>query len=363
MSISKKTAQSLKCIYCLLIAFFTTPSLTFSQNTFSFEKPLISKWQNNLQSMSLANFGDKVVMALPNGVIANIDPYDGHIIWKVNLGGDIVMQPLPDKTLFFINTANITQQETKNYHLQAIDINTGVTKWRISLSKPILKTYIEESSQFLLIILDDLTLIRLNRYTGEIIRTFGIPSSHNEVNYLDENFIVATSNETLSAINVEDSKVLWRLNLTNNTVIGIVKAGNSLIFATTGGYVYSLDKMSGRTKWKRKITNNITSVLKTDYGILITNAENKMYFCTLQGKTKWKKLIDGKFSNNVLIHNSSILLFPVGNNTGFVLSLKNGKLLNRIRLEELNFVIAPPVAAEKTLLIQTQKGLLAFGNN
>jgi hypothetical protein len=346
---------------CFSISSPNTSVAIYNQENFSIEKPLISKWENKVEVLSLSNSDDKILIVHHGGILASIAEQDGHIIWQVNIGGDVIMPPLIDKSFCFVHTVNPNQQTNKTYHLQAIDINTGITKWRIQLPKQISKAF--NSTPYLFVLLNDQTLLKLNKLSGESIRAFDFSKINGQTNYFDDKLIVTTSKKTLFTTNSEDNRVLWHFSLTNEIVSEIVSANNSFVFATKEGYFYSLDKTSGKLIWKKKIAKNAISIIPTENGLLITNTENNMYFCTFQGKIKWKRLLDGKFSNNLLIQHSSVLLFPVGSNSGFVLSLKNGKPLNRIRIEDLNFVIAPPVATSKILIIQTQRGLIAYSNN
>lgn len=333
------------------------------QDSISIERPLIPKWENNLQALSLASINNKAVILLPDGILASITSNDGQLKWRTAVGGKIVMPPIPDQTLFYVHTSSPNQQPDKMYQLLAVDINTGIIKWRITLPAPISKTYLKNPNPNIYVLLNNQTLLKLNKFSGETACIYDFPKTDSQVIYFDENMIAMTSKESIITKNIENNNILWQFNLANKPVSGIISTDALFIVATKDGYFHALNKTTGKLIWKKKITKNTVSLIPTENGLLITNTENNMYFCTLQGKIKWKKLLDGKFSDNLLIQHSSVLLFPVSSNSGIVLSLKNGKLLNRIRIEELNFVIAPPVVIDEVLLLQTQKGILAFSNN
>lgn len=349
------------------IFFLVLIFLSFCQSakaeSLSMEKPLVIKWKNNSFSLLLLTKDEKLLTFQQGGGIISMSLSDGQILWRNNFGGDIFNNYFTNKSTLIAKTVTPTTTKETVHSVIAINTDTGTTKWRTIFSTPVLQMYHKENEPIILLT-ENYSLSTLNPDTGEITKSISLDSTNKrEIHIIGSNTLLNQTPEAISLYNFIKGSTIWKATLPYKPTKHLTYINNTFFIGLEDGYIQGYDIANGKLYWSSKLSNSIQSIVPVNNGILVSTSDNYIYFLNLKGKTKWKKLLDGKFSNNFLVQDSFFLIFPVGSNTGIVLNLKNGNINNRIFLDESDTVAAPPVSSGKFLYVQTQKSLIAYSNN
>lgn len=345
-----------------LILLLLQTSLIAHAETLSLDKPLVIRWMSDTQNTYVFSSNEKVFSLDESGNMVLISQTDGKIIWRVNQGANATARPVIDNGTIFIFT-NITNNPSAKTTVRAINTDTGTTIWKLDLPDAVSDTYTSKENANLLCLLNNSSLIKISKKTGEVTNPYTLPENISGVKIINENLVIFFKNQILNAYHPASQKTAWaaepRLEFSDITPI---IQHDTLFIVTKNDQIAAINLTTGKTVWRKKVAKNIQYTFFANNSLMIATTENYLLSLSPQGKYRWKKLLDGRPSDNFLIFRDALLMFTVGSNNGIILNISKGKTLNRIPLEESEYVVAPPVATENFLFLQTQRGLKAYSN-
>lgn len=355
---------SIQSVFLLSILFtLTFQQISFARSeTLSLDKPLVIRWKSYNQNFSLFTKDEKVFSIEENGNLALISQTDGKIIWRHNPGVELSTKPIFDGAVIFTLSTVSNDSTSTVTTIRAISTETGTTLWKSDLTDAVTDIYSNAEIPYLLLLLKNSSLITINKKTGETVTSTSIPENSSKTKIINENLIIYFRDKTLMAYQPSSKQTIWRSDFQADVSIAPIIQNSTLFLVTKSDHVTAINLLTGKTLWNKKVAKNIQSVFSANNSLLVATTENYIHSLSPQGKHRWKKLLDGRPSDNFLVFRDSLLMFTVGSNYGTILDIKKGKPLNRIPLGEEEYVIAPPVATSKYLLIQTKKGLTAYSN-
>jgi len=105
----------------------------------------------------------------------------------------------------------------------------------------------------------------------------------------DNGFVYAASaNGEIAKLNVVDGKQSWRINTGEQLSGGVGLGSNLLLLGTSKGYVLAYD-LSGKLLWKSKVSSQVLSAPKSDYGVVVVRCGDSRIFGlnAVDGSRKW----------------------------------------------------------------------------
>jgi outer membrane protein assembly factor BamB len=138
-----------------------------------------------------------------------------------------------------------------------------------------------------------------------------------------------------------------------------------MIYAgTADGFVYAIDRMTGRLRWRVRTGAAIQAVLAGENWVLATSLDNFVYCLSPRNGTKvWRRQLAGRATAPPLVVNNHVLLAPLVGDECVVLSLEDGKKVNSIYVGEDKNTEAAPLLTKDAILLTTTEGLMALTNN
>lgn len=340
---------------------FITPIQGMSNNLF-LEKPLLFIWRTNIFAHSLVAKDKKIVVSEIDGNISVLSAVDGKTLWKVNYGGKLTIPPvINNSSIIYPTSFSTTSSDFTS--IRSLSLETGTTNWKKDLPYTLESFYANEDQPFIYCILTNSTFVTLNKTNGEIIDTVIIPTKQNDkIFFINEKLLCIVNPDSIAIFSVQSKTILWKSNFLTKLNTEALLLKDYIILATNNNFIFAVNSMTGKLAWKKKVSTKPQSLYLANNGFFVTNTENYIFFLNAEGKLKWKKLIEGRFNGYYLTINTSILLFPQSNDTGIILDLAKGNILNRLQINNTDYVQIPPVATDKFLIIQTQNGLEAYSN-
>lgn len=295
-----------------------------TKGTFSF----IKKYNKSaLLSGGISANNHFIFIGSEDGKVYGINSHDGKIIWKTQVLGESLSNPVLYKNNIFIHTGNA--------FLQCLNAQNGIIKWSLNLS-----------------VLDDLSI----RGESSPAIAFG-------------NVIIGDDNGRISSINIKTGKIVWQKSIANfnhgsdeiNYIHDIdttpVIINNKIYAISYNGNLAILDFKSGNILWQYNI-GSLKNIIVINKHIYAVDQNNKI-LCVdiINKKIIWnqKSFSHLQLTAPVLYDNYLIL----GDNQGYLywINIHNGKCINQKKIDDSGFQ-AEFLVAQHKLFIQSKSGMI-----
>jgi len=351
---------------------------------FDLSNPLKICWKlENEESIDYSDASDNqddLFVFSSGGKINSLTPESGEKRWETNLGGDVVSTPYIDgENVYIVSKPNQNRDEVANENegniiIRSLSISSGITVWQTSLKTKLnpeqVTLYIFEST--LLIADSNGNCHSINKNDGNFnwLKILDVKLSAPPYFYADK-AIFGTFGKQLIILTLGEGKIYEKIDLRAiPTAISYNIKNETLIVGDQKGVVslikidFEISKKEKEKKninWKFRLGAEVSNISFTPRGLLITSLDNFVYLIsTEKGKLIWKKRLAGRISEKLLILDNYALLTTIADPTISVIELSTGRLINKIILENENFVTASPIKAQNNIIVTTSKGLYAF---
>lgn len=333
------------------------------------DRPLTLRWtypSSAISTVAPLKDADSVYLPLFGGEIVSLRAEDGQLLWRTDVGGDVLLTPTADAESLYIasevQNADGVPQEPAAY-LRSISRSSGVILWFNALPRRVENTCGTHASSMLVATLGDV-VIGVDKKTGAVrwsshlaSRIAAPPICSNGLLYLP------FSESELLILKAEDGQPLRRYR-TQGRFAAFSLGGDGVIYwATAEGGVSALVVIESSLTpiWRKRVSAEIQSMNQTPDGLLVVSRDNSVTYLKRQnGRRLWKRHLPDRLAVPPVVHEGYGLFAPLGDDTCIVLSLRDGRQVNTIHLGANNSVVASPVTVDDYLLVPTKLGLLAF---
>ncbi|WP_406663965.1 outer membrane protein assembly factor BamB [Gallaecimonas sp. GXIMD1310] len=271
-----------------------------------------------------AGFG-KIYIGSENGVVYAFDAKSGELSWQVDVPGEAMAPPVADQGVVLINTTS--------GKLVALDADTGKQKWVYDQNVP------------------KLTL-----------RGVSAPATTNGA------ALVGTPDGKLAAVIMDNGLPAWEQNVSpgkGDNVLELLRdvdgtpvvVGPVVYAVAYNGELVAIDLRSGRPLWKRDYSSYRAMAI-SGFDLVVTDAQGYLYKVDRRnGLEKWSQtMLHYRRVTAPAIVDDKVV---VGDFEGYLhwFDLASGKLLGRDQIDSDGFY-ARPVVVNGNLLVQSRDGEL-----
>ena len=265
------------------------------------------------------------------GQLYALDPYNGNILWKKDLGIPIRSAPIANNSAVFV--LNIDNQ------VQSFDIQSGDLIWDYD--------WFSDSAGFI-----QSSSMAINK------NTIIVPYRSGEI------FVFNTSNgRRIWADSINRKNIKNSLSQIKDIVASPVISNEYVVTVGSNGRVIANNIENGFRIWELAISSSLTPLLIGDYIFLLGN-DNKLFAITLnKGEIVWMKDLgqEYEFKKNeafvsMLMINNKIHFFS-SNGSHLVVSPENGKISN-IENNKFRDMSIPPIVVNNNLYVISDNGEL-----
>jgi outer membrane protein assembly factor BamB len=370
----KFTYKLCKVICLLTIAQFLSSSANTSnqggqerETRIALSQPLTVRWiypSDITTNLTPTAAGGHIYLPLASGLLISLNAYDGQLIWKTDIGGELSSSPVADERGVYVASetgGGLRLPSRANGALRALGREGGITLWMRTLPMPIQGSLITSES-ILYGGSSDGKVYAVKKQTGEIVWVIqhSAPFASQPVIFGSQLYI-GGDDGSLFSLDQFTGKINWRYR-TRGAIHGkAVVADGIVYFGSTDGYVYALRETNGSLRWRRRTGASVQTVAYTQSGLLAVSLDNFVYCLSYRnGDRLWKHQLAGRIAAEPLTATDGALFTPLSSSIGVVLDLRDGKQINSLPIREDNSITAAPVVAGKMLLITTRHGLIAF---
>jgi outer membrane protein assembly factor BamB len=337
------------------------------QTPIALSQPLTVKWlypSDITTNLTPTADGGHIYLPLASGLLISLNAYDGQLIWKTDIGGELSSSPAADERGVYVASeigGGLRLPSRANGALRALGREGGITLWMRTLPMPIQGSLIT-SDNILYGGSSDGKVYAVKKQTGEIawVMQHSAPFASQPVIF-GSRLYIGSDDGSLFSLDQFTGKINWRYR-TRGAIHGKAVVVDGIVyFGSTDGYVYALRETNGSLRWRRRTGASVQTVAFAQSGLLAVSLDNFVYYLSYRnGDRLWKHQLAGRIAAEPLTANDGALFTPLSSSIGVVLDLRDGKQINNLPIGEDNSITAAPVVAGKMLLITTRHGLIAF---
>jgi outer membrane protein assembly factor BamB len=339
-------------------AIASTPELVLSQ-------PLTLRWvygADKTTNFTPATDGKSVYLPLADGTLVALNAVDGKLLWKSEAGGNFSAAPVADEhTLYVATEYPGAENNAVRGTLRALSKDTGITLWMRTLQAP-LRGSLAAGASAVFAGAANGGVYAFDKLTGRTLWTNTYGDEFDAQPMLDgDRLYIGSVGGWLRALNQSTGVVLWHVR-THGAIRGpIALRDGVLFFGSNDGNVYAVRDGRGNILWKRRTGASVQAVAIVEDGVLASSLDNFAYLLSLRhGSVRWRQLLPGRIPARPVTALDGALFTPLSTDSAIVLSLKDGKPVNRLQIGEENSSSAAPVVVQETVFLTTAKGLMAF---
>ena len=352
-------------IACVLLAlswavpaFPSTPELVLSQ-------PLTLRWvygKDKTTNFTPATDAKTIYLPLADGTLVALNASDGKLQWKTDAGGTFSASPAADETTLYVATEYPTGDgSAARGTLRALSKDTGITLWMRTLQAP-LRGRLAAGPSAVFAGAANGVVNAFDKRTGMTIWANSYGDGFDSQPMLDgDRLYIGSVGGWLRALNQSNGEVLWFVR-TRGAIRGPIAVRDGvLFFGSDDGHVYAVRADRGQMVWKRRTGASVQAVAVVEDGVLASSFDNFAYLLSLRhGSVRWRQLLPGRVPARPVTAADGALFTPLSTDSAIVLSLKDGKPVNRLQIGQENSSSAAPVVVQEIVFVTTAQGLMAF---
>lgn len=312
---------------------------------------------------------EDLLIAYKSGKLVFLSSNSFEVLWSFDLGLKIYSNLVSDKENVFVVVV-----EGENYLLKRINKNTGLPEQQTIISSN--KKLTDNASNnkldgFLLkVVGDKIVGFSKNGYIfcfdiqeRKVIWTKDLEKNISSLPFFASNkFYIATNNKTITKISIANGDIIGR-NINTTSIASELAAllDGSVIYGDTNGNIFILDKLGKDLKWKLRFGAEITNIIETPFGLLVTSLDNFTYLIQVRnGKRLWKKRIGERISQKPLILDNYVIITNSARAEAAIIDLKTGKTVNRVNLPFENFFTGDTIFSNNQLIFSSLEGIFSY---
>lgn len=328
-------------------------------------QPLTLRWvygSERTTNFTPATDAKSIYLPLADGTLVALNASDGKLRWKTDAGGTFSAAPAADETTLYLATEYpIGDQNAMRGTLRALSKDTGITLWMRTLQAP-LRGSLAAGPGAVFAGAANGGVHAFDKRTGITLWANTYGDEFDAQPMLDSGRLyIGSVSGWLRALNQSNGGALWVVR-TRGAIRGPISLREGvLFFGSDDGHVYAVRNDRGKMVWKRRTGASVQAVAVVEDGVLASSFDNFAYLLSLRhGSVRWRQLLPGRVPARPVTAADGALFTPLSTDSAIVLSMKDGKPVNRLQLGQENSSSAAPVVVQEIVFLTTAQGLMAF---
>jgi outer membrane protein assembly factor BamB len=283
----------------------------------------------------------------------------GNNLWSSEIGGEVASNLFVLGDLIFIATRaqSDTLDSPAKTTIRALSRQTGITVWQAETStSPFV--WLGAVMQNVIVTVSQDSASALNSADGKLIWKRDLPSAPSSQPYFHETGIeLATLNREIVKIGATSGTVEVAWKSENLPTAVLTDASGRLVVGDERGNLVLISPEGDRL-WRFRNGAQISSASLHDSEYLAASYDNFIYKLSRSGNVKWKRRLSGRVSDKPLVLGDTAVVSIAGTGSVYALDLKNGKISNRIETgDDVSLRVAAAPAGEVGFAILGPRGI------
>lgn len=349
----------------VVLSLFVLPSSSLVAAQNEWESPLKQCWNFELENPSRippASDNDVIFLTSSKGSVIAINQQDGSLEWEADLGGNIWTNILTSNGRLFISAYFGTSHDGGKAVFREVDSDSGVPLWQLNeeIGAP-LYPLIGKNGDATLISKTGV-LLRVG-FDGKLLwkKDFGVRIITNPEER-DGKLVFGTAEKSIMVVESVSGSILQQLNTGGvPTRIALGRAG-AIFVANESGRINAFNGSALFPFWTAKTGAATSDIELFQNDLIVSSNDNFVYRISASSGNKiWKRKLAGRILGSARIDSDHAVYLTTGSTTAVILSLTDGKLVNKIDLGA-SFV-SGPVKIKGGFAAPTESAILAVTNH
>lgn len=296
---------------------------------------------------TLAAGAGRVYVGTANGTLSSLDGRNLDIVWRAELGGEFVS----DIVVLDVGAIAVTNQASgavvqDGSTARLISRDSGVVSWAAKLPFAD-RYYLGKLGDEIAAVGSNGSFILLDRGTGKVLRVSG---PHGRLtarpSFSETGVVFGTADKSLIVLSLKEGEPISTHPIEYKpTAVAFLK-NDGIAAGDERGNVLRFGANERKSVWKFKSGAAVSSVLETDEGILVTSLDNFVYLISdYNGDVIWKRRLAGRVVDRGLLLDGHFIVLIYGENSGYVIDMKNGRVTDIISESAADLINRAPVSA------------------
>lgn len=331
------------------------------------KKCWVSSAEEPADQLFASDNDSRLFLTRAGGKVGAIDNGSGKGVWQSDFGGTVVSNLFGDKDSIFFATNSVsvsTVTKPAVTSLRSISRQTGIVGWTTSLpfSEDI---YLGESEGKLF------AIGAANGGVSAIVKADGGTAWQSLLNkklttaplFGADSIVFALESGEIVIISPIDGRTLFQIKTESIPVSLYLADGNILIWGDKKGNISAVDTSTSHLQWKFKSGAQVSTITAAGKKILVTSYDNFVYLMSpIDGRISWKRRLAGRAAERPLVTEAFVAVTIVGEPGVSFLDARSGKLINRISLDEDDYVIGKSLFAHGGIIFSKQDGIYFYSS-
>lgn len=330
---------------------------------FLLKKCWVSKSEEPANNLFASDNGLQLFLSKAGGKVGAVDLRSGESIWRSDFGGNVVSDLIGDQNSLFFATNSVSVGPAKPglSSLRSISRQTGIVIWTSSVpfSESI---YLGESGENLLAVGADGWISAIRKSDGGI--TWQSQSNKKLTtapSFGARSIVFSVEPGEIEIISPSDGRILFQLKTDSIPAAVYLSDENTLIWGDKKGNLAAVDTATKQVRWKFKNGAQVSGITPAGKSILVTSYDNFVYLMSpTDGKISWKRRLAGRLAEKPLVTPTFAVVTIVGEAGASFLDIGSGKLINRLPLDEEDYIIGTPIVAGGSIIFSKGDGIYSY---
>lgn len=307
---------------------------------------------------------DLVYVGTSDGQVQALNAGISSSVWRSELGGEIVSNIASTETgiLVVSNPVKTTESIPAESILRSLSKETGVPAWTVRLpySEHFFLASVKGSTA---IVSREGLAIAVDGQTGRILwRTQALGRITARPSFFPHGIAFGTAEKQMVIVSPETGAIIFKGSTDFVPTAITHPSPEILVVGDERGNVASIDVPGGKNIWKFKSGGGISFASVSKEGLFITSNDNFIYLIWMyNGDVIWKRRLPGRVIEGLTIVDGFVTALVYGENSGFLIDSKKGKIIDQLPQSDKNFINQMPVPAkDSNLLVATADAVTAY---
>jgi outer membrane protein assembly factor BamB len=307
----------------------------------------------------------RVYLALAGGRIVCLDRETGSLLWSSEPGGVISGDFAVGEDVLYVPSHRVTEDRSPaGASLRALDKETGLTLWVHDYERPFTSPLVLSRDRVYAGSADG-ACYALSSKNGDVVWKLQTQDVVRGSALATDRVIYFGSDDgVLRGVDVESGREVWKFQAAGRVTGTPCTDNRAIYFGSADGFLYSVNLSTSRLLWRARTGAAIeASPVMVGDKIVVGSFDNFIYcFSRSSGNRTWKRRMDNRITAPVIVESDSILVAPLRSSHVVVLLSSDGRTVNSYKLDSEYEIVTRPVFAAGTLLLSTDKGLVAVSS-
>ena len=298
--------------------------------------------------------------------VISLDRMNGAVVWTSEPGGSVT-SPIRavNSSIIFVSKTTAPNGRPAASYVRAISKATGITNWVTPLSQTAIYS-LAGSEKSIFAVAQAGPLVALDPANGTVRWSRDGSGFANKETYFGGDRVARFSGaKAVEVISLDSWKTIGRFELGFVPKVITTSPDRTLVAGDERGNLESISLDSFSRNWSYKAGGAISHLLIREGNVIATSADNFVYSISLSsGNVEWKRRMPGRINSIALLTDMNLGLTVVGEKTGYILDLSDGRFSGRVALGgDEEFAGHSLVGDGRFVVAITNQGLTVFSTS